>query len=904
MPALWPLLLLFIFGKVSQTIPAITLPINAQVPPVARVEKTYNWQFSSTTFSESEVQYSLQDAPQWLKLEGEKRRFFGTPEISDSGVANFSLIARDLTGYISMPVIFIVSSSEGPRVGQSIASQPSAVGVLSGPRELNLRPSSPLAVQLTPTTFTNTNNSTQYYAVCGDNTPLPSWIQFDRDSLSLKGTTPSFDSPDELPQVFEIKVTASDVVGFSAASVTFQIIVDLHQLMFANQEVTVNVTAGQMVNYTGLHTSLTLDGEPIENNDLNNVTAQLPSWLSLDPKTFILSGMAPSRVSSGAFKISAEDRYGDQANTTVYILAGTAQLFWNDTPILNATIGQQFSYTFDIGGVSNAVDMEIGLGNTSSWLDFDQTTQTLSGRVPSNILPQKDLLSLSLGGGADAISKIVILNVVQGSAVASPSKTWISPMPTISRGSTQSMAAASDPNIGGHVKVAAIVLPVVGMVLLLVSCWLIWRKKSKTLEMVIGCPQNLERTESVDPRRSRRFSFLPGIGSTPPRFWIPLTREEYLQAQSGECQQEVDNDWSDVLEKRRQSDRLPSPVHLKDYRYGQCSSSQPTKPDRRSPRRESTNSKLRHKPRASSLNATYQLGSLSSRDGGLWSRRSSQQTLRQLDQYAGSVQSLKTPHDAISDDPSTRLLNSIHSEAQNHTSRPFLQQPPEMVNGIRMVPVSPPAVYQPDSEVEESPRTKLDNYLRERRHHVQSSGFFSSVTPARSSHYSDGANYNPDKSLSDSLAVAKTRSSSTRRKGLMMQQALSYSRIPKFAVSSALEDAQSKESQGSKDSNDKDSVDDRVYEVIDECEKIWQKAGDANTDRAHDRRSLQSLKRLSSIGISMQNQDEELPEKSPNSSGFTMRSTNRRSVRVENENDYVHDSPNSKKSLKGSLAFI
>src|SRR5579862_1073208 len=86
--------LLYLF-TVVEAVPRATFPINAQVPPVARVSEPFSFSFSASTFSSDIpiLNYTLSNAPAWLRLDGGNRVFSGTPRLDDVGPVTVQLTA-------------------------------------------------------------------------------------------------------------------------------------------------------------------------------------------------------------------------------------------------------------------------------------------------------------------------------------------------------------------------------------------------------------------------------------------------------------------------------------------------------------------------------------------------------------------------------------------------------------------------------------------------------------------------------------------------------------------------------------------------------------------------------------------------------------------------------------------
>ncbi|MCJ1229108.1 hypothetical protein MMC12_005773 [Toensbergia leucococca] len=477
-------ILLFTFTGLAAAAPSIVLPLNAQVPPIARISEPYYFVFSESSFSSSAptIDYALTDSPGWLELDSPSRSLSGKPGTEDGGPVNVNLVATDDTGSASMPITLIVSTESGPVLGTPIASQLPAFGSFSGPDILTLAPSSPLSFSFSPNTFTNTSPDTVYYALCANNTPLPSWIHFDADSLSFSGVTPQSTSPVELSQVYSINLTASDIVGFSEAIASFQLVVERHVLAFGSNTHTINITQGSSFNYSGLRTDLTLDGQPIQSSNLGQVTANTPEWMSLDPKSLVLSGTPPMSLVSQNITISATDTYGDMANITIQIQTSTTlNIFRGTIGVVNATIGSEFNYT--LGGIilgDSDLCVTADLGNTSSWLSFDATNLSFQGRIPNDVVPQQDLLNVTATSGTQSHSQTFTINIVQGknsasgpgtSSISKSTKATATPHST-NKTISPSVDASTGNASKNHATAAAVVVSLVALLIaLILFCW-------------------------------------------------------------------------------------------------------------------------------------------------------------------------------------------------------------------------------------------------------------------------------------------------------------------------------------------------------------------------------------------------------------------------------------------------
>lgn len=246
-------------------------PVNAQLPPVARVSRPFHFVFSPGTFSgtETETQYSLQSAPSWLHLDSSSRTLSGTPTSRDMGPNKFKLVANNGPDSANMEVTLVVTAEDGPKPGKPLLPQLEAIGATSAPSTIFVHSGDSFVISFDHDTFTNTRKSTFFYATSPGNTPLPSWVQFDPSNLEFFGTTPNTG-----PQTFTFNLVASDVAGFSAAIMSFEMTVSPHILSFNQSTQTLFLTRGKHFNSSHFRDILTLDGRQPENGEVTSTEAQ------------------------------------------------------------------------------------------------------------------------------------------------------------------------------------------------------------------------------------------------------------------------------------------------------------------------------------------------------------------------------------------------------------------------------------------------------------------------------------------------------------------------------------------------------------------------------------------------------------------------------------------------------
>ncbi|KAI8966572.1 hypothetical protein F5Y11DRAFT_108575 [Daldinia sp. FL1419] len=387
----------FALGAIAAAIlagasPVDYFPINSQLPPVARISEAFDFTFSPLTFfSKSNITYRLGNAPKWLSIDSSSRRLFGTPnddEVPPGEVVGIpiELIAEDETGSTTTSPTLVVSRNRPPVIDVPISKQLPKFGAYIAPSTLHLHPSKPFSFSFEEHTFRTDSGDggLNYYAVSGDNAPLPSWITFDAGNLSFSGNTPPFKSLVQPPQIFTFQLVASDVVGFASVSVSFSIAVGSHELTAEPPMVRLNATRGKLFEYKDLGNILKLDKKPLKREDVVAVTAfDLPPWLSFDNKTWELDGTPDSDSESSNITIAVIDKYSDILNLTITVHFG---LFTSDLPDLNIKAGDDFS--FDLTKyLSKPEDLRVTVEDESgaSWAEFNSSSLLLSGSAPKHM---------------------------------------------------------------------------------------------------------------------------------------------------------------------------------------------------------------------------------------------------------------------------------------------------------------------------------------------------------------------------------------------------------------------------------------------------------------------------------------------------------------------------------------
>lgn len=393
--------------------PSIAFPINSQVPPVARIGQPFSFVFSESTFSSSSsLTYTLAQSPDWISLDGEARRIYGTPQ--DSEVAAGTVVgvpvgitATDDSGSVTMTATLVVSRNPPPTLSIPLSAQTPDFAPFSQPSSIITHPDTSFAFTLESNTFTG---ASVYYAVMADNTPLPSWMTFNSEKLSFSGQTPALSALVQPPQSFDFQLVASDVPGFSGASMFFSIVVGNHAVTAAESFISLNATVGENMSYSGLAGTVKMDDQDAKSAGVSITSSSgLPSWLELDTNTWEISGTPPATAQSSNFTITFEDKYLDTLNLTLSVSV-TDGVFVGNLPALNVTAGE--SFTFDLGKyLASSQGLEVSVTSTADWVKYDATTQVISGDVPSNLGGSQVAISIDAKSQSTGLQATKQLNV-------------------------------------------------------------------------------------------------------------------------------------------------------------------------------------------------------------------------------------------------------------------------------------------------------------------------------------------------------------------------------------------------------------------------------------------------------------------------------------------------------------
>ncbi|KAK5992352.1 Axial budding pattern 2-like protein [Cladobotryum mycophilum] len=447
--------------QLARSEPKPSFPLNAQLPPVARVDQFFSYSFSPHTFqSNSNITYTLGNHPSWLSIDEDGGRLYGIPDRDDIPQGDvvgqqIDLIATDETGSASMNATLVVSRNQSPSVQIPITRQIESFGPFSAPSSLLSYPSTDFEYKFDTDTF-STPRTLNYYAISNDSSPLPAWIKFDANSLSFSGKTPAFESLIQPPQTFDISLVASDIVGFSATRLSFSIVVGRHKLTTEKPIIELNVTKGSELSYEDLENGIRLDNKQVTPGYLNVSVDGMPHWLTYDGKKGRFHGTPKDGDHSTNFTINFQDAFQDTLSVLVRINVSTG-LFQSTFDDIEARPGEAFTYDLE-SYFRDPTDIQLKVDVTphKEWLKVEGFK--LYGKIPITEKGSFDVAvhasSISTGLKETEMLHVVFL-AVDGSTISStpsPSSTIFKPT------STGPAGIPSSGSHSAHVSTAKILL--------------------------------------------------------------------------------------------------------------------------------------------------------------------------------------------------------------------------------------------------------------------------------------------------------------------------------------------------------------------------------------------------------------------------------------------------------------
>lgn len=372
--------------------PRVAFPISAQVPPVAVANEDFRFTFLAGTFtSELVINYVLEDAPTWLRLDNNTRTLSGKPSLQDVGNVQTRIRALNAAGSVTLNVALVVAEHVQLESNKSAFVQTLAqTGSCSFPATLLLYPQTAFVLNFGLQVFSAVDTGvTHYYAASVGNTPLPAWVAFDPKTVSFSGTTPSLLTPQSSPQMFDFTLIATQIAGFSQSVLRFQISVTNHILAFLHPIQKFNISTGSHVSIPPSLDQLKYDGVSLNRSGFTLLSSNQPGWLTMDDNDLSFSGISPKDLKDTSFNLTVTDDRNNIATTEIQMLVGCSTTESNtgeEILTTDATVDTWFVYQFDKVQVTGAVyDFDFSPKSAGRWLTFFGKNASICGNVPNHL---------------------------------------------------------------------------------------------------------------------------------------------------------------------------------------------------------------------------------------------------------------------------------------------------------------------------------------------------------------------------------------------------------------------------------------------------------------------------------------------------------------------------------------
>ncbi|KAK1222104.1 polarity establishment/cellular polarization [Marasmius sp. AFHP31] len=388
----------------------VNIPLDNQLPLIARVGQFYNWTFSPNTFTStasSISQFTASPLADWLSFDANTLSLYGTPQDKDVGFPDVTITAHDSDSSASSWCNIYVTDSPPPAPSVTLEKQfyqgnpalssvflPSPNSALAHTNQPTLRIPFKwsFSIGFLSNTFTNGPQNVRYDVLQSDGSPLPSWLRFSHSGITLDGVAPE-ECDEEFSHTLHLSLRATDRPGYTSSAIPFTILLADHELcMTGNSLPTINITAGDsfsfQLNSGADFAGLQIDGKDIRPGDISLVSVD-PSgneWLAFDPTNRTFSGQATNDTTALPLPavISA---YNQTLKTTIPIAIVAS--FFNSPDLGSLKVGQDRKVSYDLRAhLSNATDGKADLSvafdppEVTSYLHLDD--EMLIGTLPDD----------------------------------------------------------------------------------------------------------------------------------------------------------------------------------------------------------------------------------------------------------------------------------------------------------------------------------------------------------------------------------------------------------------------------------------------------------------------------------------------------------------------------------------
>ncbi|KAI9453688.1 hypothetical protein BJY52DRAFT_803326 [Lactarius psammicola] len=391
---------------------SVLFPLDSQLPPIARVGSSYLWKFAEGSFlsqTNASLVYSTSPLPAWLTFDPATRTFSGTPALEDEGTPRIKVLATDpeTSDFAASSFSLCVTQFAAPDLAKPVASQfrpdnPSLSSVFllsdhsaltkAGMPTLRVPSSWSFSIGFDGDTFISPDG-VRYAALQADGSPLPPWMEFDSNGITLDGVAPPLHIH-PTPYFLELVLHASDQFGFSAASVPFNVVIASRELHSSPGGLpTINITKSSSfdillnspIDFAGVY----VDGAPIEPSDVASVVIETSpySWLHYDADSRRLTGQLPSDV---ILPVVLTTVFNQTLNTQLKLAAVPSFFSQDPLPSFLVTPGKDVHFSlpafFSNATQGEAADLIASFDppEVGAYLRFETDSAILSGTIPSS----------------------------------------------------------------------------------------------------------------------------------------------------------------------------------------------------------------------------------------------------------------------------------------------------------------------------------------------------------------------------------------------------------------------------------------------------------------------------------------------------------------------------------------
>ena len=372
---------------------SLTVSVNGFVAPIVAnktadqvltANKAFSIALASNTFTDPNGQaltYSATSSdgtslPSWLLFDSKTDTFSGTAPTT-LGSKSIMVKATDTSGLSVTETFNLGLTAAAPKLAVQTANQ-------------TWKDDQLIALTLPVNTFTDPQGEALTYTATQSNgQALPSWLTFDAKTETFSGKVPTNTSGS-----LSLAVTATDASGLSVTDTFMAALVAPPKVSL--QMANMTLVDGNAFNQSLANSITDPNGQVLTYTATQNDGSALPSWMTFDKTKLTLSGTAPTTgTGSVNVKLTATNASGLSTSEsfletltappkeTLTLALQTATQTWK--------AGQQVNFSLDAKTfVDNTKTFstlfsQLTGPTTSSWLKYNNATQTFSGTVPKGL---------------------------------------------------------------------------------------------------------------------------------------------------------------------------------------------------------------------------------------------------------------------------------------------------------------------------------------------------------------------------------------------------------------------------------------------------------------------------------------------------------------------------------------